>query len=169
MQNAIAVAVVAASAVAAYPAVKIAALLVDLKQLWAHGRDNRIAVGHKLRLLQDELAKPGYGKFVHVVTKELGIPASTAYTYMREAKVAAGVAAPKRLSQNRKDAAPGNCVQLQAAMMSAVKNHVRGVFDPLRNDPDALCANLQTLLQQTADDLLNKAGIGLCVVVAVQK
>jgi hypothetical protein len=146
---------------------KIFQLKTEIVQLWVSGKQNRVQTGHKLRLLQDALARHGHGTFLKTI-KNLGIPRSTAYAYMWEAKVAGGVAGPVRLSKSRK-VAPTNCSELQDVMMKAVRNHAKSVLGALCNKPDLLEKEIQQLLQATADDLLNVAGVNFSLEVSVRK
>jgi hypothetical protein len=72
----------------------VEAVIQQIRELWFHGDEYRIAIGHLLIELHDLLAKPGYGTFMRRVSDPppagLGIPYTTARDYMRLAEEADG-------------------------------------------------------------------------------
>jgi len=65
-------------------AARVEQLKCELRELWLHGRERRIAIGTRLLELHALLAKQGTGKFMETVA-QLGIPYTTGRDYMTEA------------------------------------------------------------------------------------
>jgi len=67
-------------------------VLQQIKALWVHGREYRLAIGRLLIRLHELLCKPGFGSFMQVVSDPpptgLGIAYTTARDYMELARKA---------------------------------------------------------------------------------